>query len=300
MELSWLMRIRIIAAMVIGGWLLGFLPWDGIKPDAAGVFSLLTGSISIPDILGCAVLAFAAGFVSSAVCTPYGGQIGIIAAPAGMAVWALKSAPISKLFQAAPSVQSRLNVYNGLKFEGFIWLALAACGFVGAIAADKIFRRKSVDLPDNFKPVYKIPEFAQIAAAVVATVFIANIIINALALGVGFPDSQLKGVVAQPANGQIAFAVLVAFGVCSFLAKLFLSSKAVWPAVASSIITYYFTISYAKSTTLTLLTVSWPAAFFYKPIMAVLPIQMVSFACLGAVWGYWLAVRYHIWRTEQS
>ena len=61
------MRIRIIAAMVIGGLLLGFLPWDIIKPDAAGVFSLLSGNISIPDILICAGLAFAAGFASSAV-----------------------------------------------------------------------------------------------------------------------------------------------------------------------------------------------------------------------------------------
>jgi hypothetical protein len=300
MELSWLMRIRIIAALVIGGWLLGFLPWGIIKPDAAGVFSLLTGSVSIPDILTCAVLAFAAGFAASAVCTPYGGQIGIIAAPAGLAVWALKSAPISKLFQAAPSVQSRLDIYSKLKFEGFIWLALAACGFVGALAADRIFRRKPVDLPDNFKPVYKIPEFAQIAATVIATVLIANVLINALALGVGFFDPQLKRVVAQPTNAQIAFAVLVAFGVCGFLAKLFLSSKAIWPAMASSIITYYFTVSYVKSDTITLLAQSWPAVFFYKPVMAVLPIQIVSFACLGAVWGYWLAVRYHIWRTEQS
>jgi hypothetical protein len=300
MELSWVMRIRIIAAMVIGGWLLGYLPWDIIKPDAAGVFSLLAGNISVYDILRCAGLAFAAGFVSSVVCTPYGGQIGIIAAPTGMAIWALKSAPLSKLFQAAPSVQSRLDIYRGLKFEGFIWLALAACGFVGAIAADKIFRQKPVNLPDDFKPVYKIPEFAQIAAAVIATVFIANILINALALGVGFPDSQLKNVVAQPANAQIAFAVMVAFGVCGFLAKLFLSSKAVWPAMASSIITYYFTVSYVKSIAITQLAQSWPAVFFYKPVMAVLPVQMVSFACIGAVWGYWLAVRYHIWRTEQS
>lgn len=300
MELSWLMRIRIIAALVIGGWLLGFLPWGIIKPDAAGVFSLLTGNVSISDLLICAALAFAAGFAASAVCTPFGGQIGIIAAPAGMAVWALKSAPISKLFQTMPSVQSRLNIYNGLKFESFIWLALAACGFVGAIIADKIFRRKPINLPDNFKPAYKIPEFAQIAVAVIATVFIANILINALALGVGFPDSRLNRVVAQPANSQIAFAVMIAFGLCAFLAKLLLSSKAVWPAMASSIITYYFTISYAKSGTLTQLAQLWPAVFFYKPVMAVLPIQMVSFACIGAVWGYWLAVRYHIWRTEQS
>ena len=179
------------------------------------------------------------------------------------------------------------------------WIKIIRGAVMGLIRLIRL-RQKPVDLPDDFKPVYKIPEFAQIAAVVVATVFIANILINALALGVAFPDSQLKGVVAQPANGQIAFAVLIAFGICGFFAKLFLSSKAVWPAMASSIITYYFTVSYVKSSALTQLAQSWPAVFFYKPIMAVLPVQMVSFACLGAVWGYWLAVRYHIWRVEQS
>ena len=300
MELSWLMRFRIAAAFAAGVGLLGFLPWDIVKPDADGVFSLLSGNISVPDLLICAGLAFGVGFLASIVCTPFGAQIGIIAAPAGMAVWAMRSAPLSGLFQAAPAVQSRLVVYSKLKFEGFIWLALAACGFAGAIAADKIFRRKAVDLPDNVKPVYKLPEFVQCAAAVVATVFISNFFINIFARGVSFPDSQLKEVVAQPANSQIAFAVMVSFGLCGFLAKRFLSAKAFWPAAASVIITYYFTTVYVKSSILVQLAQVWPAVFFQKPITAVLPVQMVSFACLGAVWGYWLAVRYHIWQTQQS
>lgn len=300
MELSWLMRFRILASLAIGVILLGLLPWNLVKPDANEVFAILSGNISISDIWICAGLAFAAGFLASIICTPFGNQIGIIAAPAGMAVWAMRSAPLSTLFQEAPAVANRIKIYSNLKYEGIVWFALAVCGFVGAIAADKIFRRKAVELPDETKPFFKLPEFAQIAAAVIATVFVANFLINIFAINVNFRDSQLNQVTAQPANLQIAFAVLLSFGVCGFLAKMFLSAKAFWPAVASVVVTYYFTTIYIKNGVLTLLALTWPAAFFQMPVTAVLPIQMVAFACLGSVWGYWLAVRYHIWRKHQD
>ncbi|MDD5134024.1 MAG: hypothetical protein PHP01_01270 [Phycisphaerae bacterium] len=300
MELSWLMRFRIAAAIAIGVLLLGLLPWDIVKPDANEVFALLSGNISISDILICAGLAFVAGFLASVVCVPFGAQIGIIAAPAGMGAWALRSAPISMLFQESPAVASRMKVYSALKYEGIVWLGLAVCGFAGAILADRIFRKKAVELPDEIKPFFKIPEFAQIATSVIATIFVANFLINIFAVNVKFADSRLEQVTAQPANLQIAFAVLLGFGVCGFLAKIFLSAKAFWSAIASVAVTYYFTASYIKTGPLTLLSLAWPAVFFQKPIAAVLPIQMVSFACLGSLWGYWLAVRYYIWRMHQS
>jgi hypothetical protein len=300
MELSWTMRFRILAALAIGIILLGLLPWNLVKPDANEVFAFLSGNISLSDVLICAALAFAAGFLASLVCTPFGSQIGIIAAPAGMAVWALRSAPLSMLFQEAPAVAERMKVYSALKYEGFVWLALAVCGFAGAVAADKIFRRKTVELPDETKPFFQIPEFAQMVISIIATVLVANFLINIFAIDVNFTDSQLGQVTAQPANLQIAFAVLLSFGICGFLAKMFLSAKAFWPAIASVVVTYYFTNIYIKTGTLTLLALVWPAVFFQRPVTAVLPIQMVSFACLGSLWGYWLAVRYHLWRTYQS
>jgi hypothetical protein len=302
MEISWITRLRIFASLAIGALLVGFLPWHLVRPasDAGGVFAVFAGSISVSDILICAFLAFAAGFIASAVCTPYGAQIGIIAAPAGLAVWGLKSSPLSKLFQIAPAVADRMQVYNRLRFEGFIWLAIAVCGFAGAIAADRIFRRKEINLPDWIKPSFPLPDFAQIAIVVIGTVFVANFLVNILAVDVGYSDTSLNRVTAQPANAQIAFAVFIAFGVCGFLTKLFLNSKAYWPAIASAIVIYYSIITYGKSKIMAHLAASWPAIFFARPVMAVLPVQMVAFGCLGALWGYWLAVSYHIWRTTQA
>jgi hypothetical protein len=300
MELSWIMRFRIIASLAIGVVLLGFLPWGLLKPEAGGVFALLSGSISISDLLICGGLAFIGGFLSSAICTPYGSQIGILAGPAGLAVWGLRSAPLSEIFQMAPNVPDRIKVYSSLKFEGFIWLAIVICGFIGAITADKIFRRKAVELPDEIKPASRLPEFAQIAIAVIGTVFVANFLVNILATDIGYSDSELVHVTAQPAKLQIAFAVFIAFGACGFFAKLFLASKAFWPAIASVPLIYYSTITYSKSGILVHLATSWPAVFFARPVTAVLPVQMVAFGCLGAVWGYWLAVRYHLWRVHEA
>jgi hypothetical protein len=302
MELSWIMRFRIAASLAIGIVLLGFLPWSLVKPAADGVFAYLGGSISTDDLLICGGLAFVAGFLSSAICTPYGAQIGIIAAPAGLAVWGLRSAPLSKIFQMAPSLQDRINVYSSLRFrfEGFLWLGIAICGFFGALSADRIFRRKTVELPDKIKPLFQLPEFAQIAISVIGTVFIANFLINILAADVSYSDPELAHVTAQPAKLQIAFAVFIVFGACAFFAKILLASRAFWPAIASVPLIYYSAISYGKSDILTHLGSSWPAVFFARPVTAVLPVQMVAFGCLGAVWGYWLAVDYHLWRTTSQ
>lgn len=300
MELSWLMRIRILASLAIGVMLLGFLPWGLVKPGADGVFAVLSGSISVSDLLICAGLSFVAGFLSSVICTPYGAQIGIIAAPAGLAVWGLRSAPLSKFFQIAPGVPERMRVYSSLRFEGFLWLAVVICGFLGAVSADKIFRRKTVELPDKTKPVFQLPWFARIAIALIGTVFVANFLINVLAAGVSYSDLRLSRVTAQPANLQMVFAVFIAFGACGFFAKIFAGSGSFWPAVASVPLIYYSTISYSKNSILAYLGSSWPAVFFARTVTSVLPVQMVAFGCLGAVWGYWLGVRYQLWRAHQS
>ncbi|MGB8226259.1 MAG: hypothetical protein WCE45_05265 [Sedimentisphaerales bacterium] len=300
MELTWTMRLRILASLAIGVVLLGLLPAGLVKPPADGIFAVLSGSISIGDLLICACLAFIAGFLASAISTPFGARIGILAAPAGLAVWALQSAPLSAIFQMAPAAQDRMAVYSKLKFEGFLWLAIVICGFCGAILADKIIRRKDIESVDEAKPVFPMPRFARIAISVIGTVFIANFLINVLAGGIGYPDPKVAHVTAQPANLQIAFAVFIAFGVCGFLAKVLLGSRAFWPAAASAALISYSATIYEKSNPLTYLSASWPANFFIKPVTAVLPVQMVAFACLGAVWGYWLAVDYNWWRTHQA
>jgi hypothetical protein len=238
------MRIRIALALAIGVVLLGLLPWQQIKPPAEGVFALLSGTISSADLITCALLAFGSGFLASIICTPYGLQIGSIAAPAGMAVWSIRSAALSTIFQTTPAVKDRLAAYSALRFEAFIWLAMAGCCLLGAYAADKLLGKKNANLPDKFDASFKLPYFAAVLAAVIGSVIVGYILINLLAGDVSYPDSKLNRVTGQPANLQIAFAVIVAFMACGYLAKLFLGASFIWPSVASAFLSFFSIISY--------------------------------------------------------
>jgi hypothetical protein len=55
---------------------------------------------------------------------------------------------------------------------------------------------------------------------------------------------------------------------------------------------------YVKGDALEHMTRSWPVLFFSKAVLSVLPIQMVAFGTLGAIWGYWMAVQYAHWRKH--
>jgi hypothetical protein len=299
-DLSWLSKIRLALALAIGVALVGLLPWERIQPTDNGVFAFLSGSISLSDLILCGTLSLAAGFVASSICTPLGMQMGVLAVPAGMTFWSFKSDAISTLFQAAPAASSRMAVYNSLRYEGFIWLALAMLGVIGAYAADKLFRRNSLDLPDKFDAMVKLQPIARIVVTVIGTVIVATYLLNFLATDISYHDQKAGFVVGQPANLQIAFGVIIAFMACGFCGKLFLGANYIWSAIATALVTAFSITTYAKAATFEYMAGSWSAAFFSKSVLGILPVQMVAFGFIGAVWGYWLAVRYHIWRVEQS
>jgi glucan phosphoethanolaminetransferase (alkaline phosphatase superfamily) len=114
------------------------------------------------------------------------------------------------------------------------------------------------------------------------------------------PDGQLGSVVGQPVIGQIIFAVLVSFGLVAFAVKAFLNVSYIWPSIASSLVTALGITIYAKQNLLEHLVESWPATFFSNPVISILPIQMVAFGTLGAITGYWLAIRYSYWRKSEA
>ncbi len=300
MELSWISKIRLLTALAIGTVLVGLLPWDKIAPANNGTFILANSNITPFHFLVCSVLAIIASFIASIVSTPLGLQIGILAVPAGMAVWAFKSAELSTLFQAEPAATARFAILHNLRFEGFVWLSIVLAGFVGAFAADKLFRRKQLELHDKFNPQIKLQPLAANIITIIATVVVGSLLLNILAADISYPDSKIGSVTGQPSNLQIAFAVIVTFMACSFAAKLFLGANYIWTIIAIPFLTSYIITIYAKLPTLEYMANSWPAVYFSKPAMSVLPIQMAAFGTIGSVWGYWLAVRYHFWREFES
>ena len=90
MELSWPMKLRIAAAVAAGVILIGFAAWPlAVPPDPFGVVSVLSGTITVGGALILVALAFLTGLIAYFLSWPYGREIGILAAPAGLSIWTI-------------------------------------------------------------------------------------------------------------------------------------------------------------------------------------------------------------------
>ena len=289
MELSWPMKLRIAAAAAVGVLLIGILAWPFAEPFGAVKAMGSNGAVVL------VVLAFAAGFIGYFVSWPYGHQIGILAAPSGLALWAVRSGSMAGLIQLNPTAAQRLALVASLKWEPFFWLVVVAAGFAGMLVAEKLGPSKN--LATQKKSKARPGEYLNIIIALVCSAFIAQFCIRILAQDVRLLDNTLGSVVAQPAVGQIVFAVLVSFGAAAFVAKKFLNVGYIWPSISSAFVTAFIATVYGRD--VPDLVQSWPAAFFPNSVISVLPVQMVAFGTLGSVAGYWMAIRYEYWRKHE-
>jgi hypothetical protein len=290
MELSWLVKLRIAAVAVVGaaliygvGWRLAGSP-DSVDDMAYGHAAPLVA------------LAFAAGLIGYFVSWPYGREIGILAAPSGLAVWAFRSGTMANLIQQSPTATQRQELVASLRFEPIFWLVVVAAGFMGVLLGQKI--RPSLKLKELKGETDSSPtRYLNAIVALVGSAAIAQLCIKICAQDIRLSDNGMGPVVAQPAAAQVAFAVLVSFGVAAFAVKKFLNVSYVWPALATALVTAFGMYNYAKNAQY--LVKAWPAAFFSDAVASVLPVQMVAFGALGSVAGYWMAIRYVYWRKHE-
>ena len=300
MELSIFTKVRIALVVAVGVILLGYVGWPMLKPAApldAVVF--FTANIDAAKLLLTIILAFIAGLAGGFIARPYTRQIGIIAAPAGLAAVSMRSGDMATLLKANATVELRHSVYTALSWEGVLWLAVVASGFFGAIIANIIWPGKSDKLIENdvLVPFYRDKKtfYMNVATSIATTVFLSHFIIKAIARDV-IVNNQIASVVSQPANLQILFAVFVGFLACGFVSKYLLSSSYLWPAIASAIVCAVEMILAGRADSLNSLSQNWPIGFYFSGTSAVLPIQYIAFGTLGSVVGYWLAIRYAWWR----
>jgi hypothetical protein len=295
------MRLRIAAAVATGVILIGILAWPLAAPRDP-LDAVRAGSIGFAGKVTLVILAFLAGLIAYFVSWPYGREIGILAAPSGLAIWAGRSGSMATLMQLNPTLAQRQALYASLKWEAIFWLLIVAAGFAGVLAAQKIISKPSGADPTEKqnKSNSKLNMYLNAAIALAGSVLISQFFIGIFAQDVGIPDSQSGSVIGQPAIGQIIFAVLVSFGLVAFAAKAFLDVSYIWPSIASGLVTALGITLYAKQNLLEHLVESWPAVFFSNSVISILPVQMVAFGTLGAIAGYWLAIRYSFWRKSES
>jgi hypothetical protein len=284
MELTWPMKLRIAAAAAIGVLLIGVLAWPLAEPF---------GRVGAMEPRGAAilmVLAFIAGLIGYFVSWPFGREIGILAVPSGLAIWAARSGTMAGLIQLNPTADERMALVTSLKWEPFFWLALVAAGFAGVLLARKLSPNKNQAEHEESKS--GPGKYLNAIIALFCSVAIAQFCIRIIA-----QDVKLGSVIGQPAVGQVVFAVLVSFGCAAFVAKKFLNVSYIWPSIASAFVTVVMLSIYAKD--MPHLVQHWPPAFFPNSVVSVLPVQMVAFGTIGSVAGYWMAIRYDYWRKHE-
>ncbi len=286
MELSWPINLRIAAVVITGVVLIGILAWPVAAPyDPLGAvrFNSLSHSGAIILVL----LAFCTGFIAYFVSWPHGREIGVLAVPSGLAIWAGRSGSMAELMQLSSNVPQRQALFASLKWESFFWLIIIAAGFAGVLLGQKIRSKSGSDDSQGksgIKSTYLNP-----AAAIIGSAVIAYFCMKILAQDFTTSDNT---VVAQPALSQIVFAVLASFIIASFVVNKFFKTGRIWPIIASALVTTYAVTAYAKQNVLQSFLANWPATFFPNSIVSILPVQMVSFGTLGSIVGCWLAIRY--------
>ena len=300
MELSWLMKLRIAVVAALGGVVIGFLAWPLAAPSDP-LAPMRFSDISLGAAITLVLLALLLGFVGYFLSWPYGREIGILAAPAGLAVWAVRSGTMAQLMQRNPTLAQRQALFSGLKWEPAFWLLVIAAGFAGVLIGQKI--RLS---PRPAKTAQeRNPNSDKYSSAVISVLIAlaASVLIAQFSIRVFAQSVQMGLAIAQPAVGQIALAVSVSFGLAAFAVKKLIGFSYIWPAIASALVTAFSINIYTKQEVFEHFAQSWPATFFPNAVISVLPVQMVAFGTLGSIAGYWLAIRYNYWRkavTEQQ
>ena len=300
MELSLLMRLRIIAVMVLGAAVLGFFGFSFLGPaHPEGAVTIFGGNITIIDTAIYAVLCFLVTIAAYLLSCPYGRQIAPLAVATGLSVVACRSGEMMTLINVNHKLTQRVAMYSVLKWEGFYWLLPLVSAWCGLLIAQKFIKHSRGDsVPPEAGQLsnHSFNNKLAIVVAVISTIVIANFAIGIFAQDVRMFDRQVGSVVGQPSTSQIAFAVITAFAIASFVVKRFLGLNYLVCSVSASLLTLFAIITCARGDVLEHMSSSWPAAFYSRAIISVLPIQMVAFGTLGSIIGYWWAVRYMCWR----
>jgi predicted small secreted protein len=209
---------------------------------------------------------------------------------------------LANLVQMYPGVSERAAAYATFRYEGFIWLGVVLAGIAGSVVAQLIRQPAAGSRPNAVNPVdTAINRTGKVAGSVMlALVMAAAIGYIGLAIFVKGIASPTAGgnVASEPMVAQIAFGTLIAFGLAGFAVKAVFGFGWSIPLAAVAIVNFAVMTLGGNHKLLVQMAEKWPAATFAQASFAILPIQMVAYGTLGAVLGYWMAVRYNIWRTH--
>jgi hypothetical protein len=192
----------------------------------------------------------------------------------------------------------REALLHSLRFEPVYWLLVVAAGFSGVLVAQRLRPSSGPALSlAQIKKDLKPGTYLNIGIALVVSTLLVAFFTGVFAQDLCTSYTTLA---AQPEVGQIVFAILGAFAAAAFVVKKFLDLSYLWPAAASLFVLPFAYAIYGDPETITQFAQTEPATFYPHAIFAILPLQFVALGALGAVTGYWLAVRYDYWRKHEG
>ena len=292
MELTVVMRLRIAIAMAVGIVIMAFIAFPLIAPTTPmDAITFYDGNITPVSAILYVIIAFVTGIIAHLVSYPHGIHLAPLAVPAALAAATFRSGTMMSLLQQNNELTKKIAIYSFLQWETFYWLTVVSAGFLGVLTAAKYIKSSAV--PPIAQKKHKASEnkYLSHSIAIVASVVIALFLIGILAQDVKISDAQLSSVNGQPSRPQVAFAVIVAFAAAAFVAKYFLNVHFMVTTASAVILTIYCTRSYASPEIVKYMTANYPAAFFSRYVSAILPIQMICFAAIGSVCGFWIAIK---------
>lgn len=294
-NVEWHLRVRILAALVVGGLVLAAPAWSLVRPaDPLGPVSMFTGEISTVDAVILIVLGFAAGALATLACYPLGSALGPFAAPAGTAILALSSGPMRNLLLYNQSVQERSALYAFLRWELVLWLAVCGAGVAAVILTSRLLRTKMTVSGQTKRPPNISTKLINGVIGAVASAFVVYLLINIFAQGISNQvppaDGQLNTLLGLAGKGQIAFGVFVSVGLAAFLIKYFVKADYLWAVLGAAALYFFMYGKIVDSEVMKYLVSKWPIDFLSHAIYGITPLQFASFAFLGALTGFWIAV----------
>jgi hypothetical protein len=302
MELTWINKLRIAAVAALGVIVIGLLAWPLAAPadPMSPVRAWGIGPLGTVTLL---ILALGVGFAGYFIAWPHGREIGILAVPFGLLVWAGRSGPMRVLTQASSQPDQREALASSLRFEPLYWLLIVAAGFAGVLLAQRLrerVRAEGGNLPakdgTNEKATPTL-SFLPAASAVVAAALLGHYLVGVFAQNT---TASHNTATTQPHIGQIIFAVAAAFAVVGFLIKKFTDLSYIWPAIGSALVTGFAELVYGNAQLVRQFAETRPATFFPHSSLTILPVEFVVLGTLGSILGYWMAVRYEWWRKNES
>ena len=296
MEVPGAMKLRIGIITLLSSAIIGFWLWPcfagATEFDPVIFYTIQSG---FPMVLIAVPVCMLLSYVCYLLAFPNGKEMAIVAVPVGLSVAAIRSSGITTLLSRMSDQQELQKLFSLLKFESAFWILLVLSGYTGIWLAEKSIA-SSAQIEGETTLRKKSPNALLVLAVNLAIAYFGIII---LCQNSHIFDSTMRTITLQPTNGQIAFALLISFGLAAFVCKRFLNAGYFYTFMATAILSIAAATLISKGLNDPVYQ-KLPVYFMSNPLRGIVPVQMVAFGSLGGICGYWYAVLYEKWQRENA